>query len=190
MAAASALQASAEQTLGELTLQPSFHELATEEPTKEATTSAKSVGPETPKPLAGRAPKTASGLAEKEVAGMVAGLSDDELERLARAVDKRRGQCTPPAGLQTSGLGTDGGRIGWPCPLLGKKLGVRGLPPAWFNDKRTEAVSRGSTQQAATCGLHAVQHLISALGPHVLVRRREFEAICKGDLDASGNYEF
>ena len=35
-----------------------------------------------------------------------------------------------------------------------------------------------------------MQHLISALGPHVLVRRREFEAICKGDLDASGNYEF
>lgn len=82
---------------------------------------------------------------------------------------------------------------GWRCSLLGRNLGHALPPPPWFNDPRTGAVGapacQGDRRQvAATCGLHAVQHIIAVLG-HV-VKRDEFEARAAGDFDANGNYEY
>jgi hypothetical protein len=78
---------------------------------------------------------------------------------------------------------------GWMCKLLKKELGCRDLPPQWFNDPRTGAI-KGKTQEAATCGLHAVQHLLSVKDKAALVRRSSFEALCRNDVDEFGNYEY
>ena len=75
--------------------------------------------------------------------------------------------------------------------LLGRPLGVMDHAPAWFNDARTNVVAPGGRQTAATCSLHAVNHLMHGLRPGTVVMTRDiFESRCTQGFDAWGNYEY
>eukprot|EP00973_Karenia_brevis_P037053 5108480-Karenia_brevis.AAC.1 len=54
------------------------------------------------------------------------------------------------------------------------------------------AIAEGvGRQSAATCGLHALQHLLAGMDGDVVLTRPEFEAQCRPDeVEADGNYEF
>ena len=79
---------------------------------------------------------------------------------------------------------------GWMCGLLNKEIGIRDLAPPWFNDPRTGAVNaRRKIQTALTCG-HALQHLLLVKDESIILQRAAFEALCQGDFDEQGNYEY
>ncbi|CAK0841896.1 unnamed protein product, partial [Prorocentrum cordatum] len=79
---------------------------------------------------------------------------------------------------------------GWWCALLGARLGARDNPPAWYNNPRTGAIGPRGTQTAATCAIHAVQHLIAQISNEAVVTREAFERKCVMGFDGGGNYEY
>ena len=64
---------------------------------------------------------------------------------------------------------------GWHCSLLGRELGRPVPAPAWYMRAESGA-SQGGTQLASTCGLHAVNHCLAALGPQKLFTWAAFDA--------------
>ena len=80
---------------------------------------------------------------------------------------------------------------GWRCPLLGDRvLGEQLLTkPAWYNDAGSGATSAAGSQQAASCGVFAVNNIIGAQG-HAPRHIDAFREVAHGDYDADGNFEY
>ena len=56
------------------------------------------------------------------------------------------------------------------------KLRTTVSPPPWYNDASSDAISMPARiQENATCGLHAVNHLLAGSSHPVVLRKREFE---------------
>ena len=105
----------------------------------------------------------------------------------------------PVSSVERSGSASDTKRqktaaslAAWPLTLLNQvRIGVPIITPAWYMRRETNAVLPGGTQAAATCGLHAFNHVMHAFAGFRPWTWAEFDArVPAQECDAAGNWEF
>jgi hypothetical protein len=121
---------------------------------------------------------------EEPEAGAFLGWSDDD--------DDEDRPCAPFAGAQ-DGHSSVAAQVqpkpsqGWYCALADGYIGRAVATPHWYMHVASEAVHDG-IQQAATCGLHAVNHALRPLG--LLHTWEDFDSRSKRDeRTPSGDWE-
>ena len=72
---------------------------------------------------------------------------------------------------------------GWTCSLLGRRIGEVLAKPRWFNNPRCQAVAPNGCQAGSTCGLFAVNHLLSVLEKDTVIDKKRMDEIADGDCD-------
>ena len=85
----------------------------------------------------------------------------------------------------------DAVQIGWLLTLQQMRIGVPIAKPEWYMQRESNAVLPTGTQAAATCGLHAFNHVMHACHGFRCWSWGEFDArVSAQDIDINGNWEF
>ena len=98
-------------------------------------------------------------------------------------------KSTPQSTITSKRRELKGDTGGWWCSLLKRSIGKPIAPPAWFNDRRCQAVNPGTgTQLGLTCGLFAVNHCLAS-GRCDCLALAEFERVAGDGCYAEGDFD-